>query len=56
MVIKNKAFFIDGLILFMNFSSLGPINLGIPEELSVLEIANLIRSDSSEKSKLKVFK
>ena len=40
---------IDGLILFMNSSSLGPMNLGNPEELSVLEIANLIRNDSIKK-------
>ena len=44
---------IDGLILFMNSSSLGPMNLGNPEELSVLEIANLIRSDSIKKVNLK---
>ncbi len=44
---------IDGLILFMNSSSLGPMNLGNTEELSVLEIANLIRSNSIKKVSLK---
>ena len=37
---------IDGLILLINSSSIGPVNLGNPEDLSVLEIANLIRKAS----------
>ena len=40
---------IDGLILFMNSSNTGPINLGNEEEISILEIANLIRRDSIKK-------
>ena len=37
---------IDGLTLFMNSSNLGPMNLGNPEELSILQITNLIRNIS----------
>ena len=44
---------IDGLILLMNSSSQGPINLGNPEELSVLRIAELIRSKAKTKIDLK---
>jgi len=47
---------IDGLILLMESSNIGPINLGNPEELSVLEIANLIRSKSIKKVNLKFLK
>tara|TARA_B100000700_G_scaffold147093_1_gene163924 strand:- start:56 stop:1003 length:948 start_codon:yes stop_codon:yes gene_type:complete len=44
---------IDGLFLFMNSSSIGPMNLGNPEELSILEIANMIRNKSKEKINLR---
>ena len=44
---------IDGLILFMNSSNVGPMNLGNPEELSILQIANLIRNTSIQKVNLK---
>ena len=47
---------IDGLTLFMNYSNTGPINLGNPEELSILEITNLIRNTSIEKVNLKFLK
>ncbi len=47
---------IDGLILFMNSSSIGPMNLGNPEELSILEITNLIRNTSIEKVNLQFLK
>ena len=47
---------IDGLILFMNSSNIGPMNLGNPEELSVLEITKLIRNTSIEKVNLKFLK
>tara|TARA_Y100001968_G_scaffold194785_1_gene178705 strand:- start:458 stop:1111 length:654 start_codon:yes stop_codon:yes gene_type:complete len=47
---------IDSLILFMNSSNIGPINLGNPEELSILQIANLIRSSSIKKVNLKFLK
>ena len=40
----------------MNSSSIGPINLGNPEELSVLEIANLIRKTSIDKVSIKFLK
>ena len=44
---------IEGLLLLMNSSSTGPINLGNPEELSILEIANIIRRKSIKKVNLK---
>ncbi len=44
---------IDALILLMDSSNIGPMNLGNPEELSILEIANLIRSESIKKVNLK---
>ena len=44
---------IDGLVLFMNSSNTGPMNLGNPEELSILEIANMIRNKSRKKVDLK---
>ncbi len=47
---------IDGLILFMNSSNIGPMNLGNTEELSILEIANLIRNNSIKKVNLKFLK
>jgi len=47
---------IDGLTLFMNSSNLGPMNLGNPEELSILQITNLIRNISIEKVNLKFLK
>ena len=47
---------IDGLTLFMNSSNLGPMNLGNPEELSILQITNLIRKISIEKVNLKFSK
>ena len=47
---------IDGLILFMNSSNLGPMNLGNPEELSILQVANLIRNSSIKKLNLKFSK
>ena len=40
---------IDGLILLMNSSSQGPIKIGNPEELSILKIAELIRSKAKTK-------
>ena len=47
---------IDGLTLFMNSSNLGPMNLGNPEELSILQITNLISNISIEKVNLKFLK
>ena len=47
---------IDGLIIFMNSSNTGPINLGNEEEISILEIANLIRRDSIKKLSFKFLK
>ena len=47
---------IDSLVLLMNSSNTGPINLGNPEELSVLQIADLIRNKSSKKINLKFLK
>ena len=47
---------IDGLTLFMNSSNLGPMNLGNPEELSILQITNLIRNISIKKLNLKFSK
>ena len=38
---------IDGLILLMNSSNIGPMNLGNPEELSILGIT-LIRNTSKK--------
>ncbi len=47
---------IDSLVLFMNSSNIGPMNLGNPEELSISEIANLIRSMSDKKVNLNFLK
>ena len=47
---------IDSLILLMNSSNTGPINLGNPEELSILQIANLIKSKSIKKVNLRFLK
>tara|TARA_B100000965_G_scaffold401110_1_gene424287 strand:+ start:542 stop:1486 length:945 start_codon:yes stop_codon:yes gene_type:complete len=47
---------IDSLILFMNSSTIGPMNLGNPEELSVLQIANLIKNTSIKKINIKFLK
>ena len=47
---------IDGLTLFMNSSNIGPMNLGNPEELSILQVANLIRNSSIKKLNLKFLK
>ena len=47
---------IDSLILFMNSSNTGPMNLGNKEEISILEIANLIRVNSTKKINLKFLK
>ena len=47
---------IDGLTLFMNSLNVGPMNLGNPEELSILQITNLIRNISIEKVNLKFLK
>ena len=47
---------IDSLILLMNSSSRGPINLGNTEELTILKIANLIRSKSIKKINIKFLK
>ncbi len=47
---------IDGLILFMNSPNIGPMNLGNPEELSILQITNLIRDTSIKKVNLKFLK
>ena len=44
---------IDGLILLMNSSNHGPINLGNPEELSIIRIAELIRLKSKMQIELK---
>ena len=44
---------VDGLIKFMNSKETGPLNLGNPnEEISILELANLICSKTKAKSKL----
>ena len=47
---------IDGLTLFMNSLNVGPMNLGNPEELSILQITNLISNLSIEKVNLKFLK
>ena len=47
---------IDGLILLMNSSITGPMNLGNTEELSVIEIAHMIRKKSRKKINLKFLK
>jgi len=47
---------IDGLTLFMNSSNIGPMNLGNPEELSILEITNFIRNTSVEKVNIEFLK
>ena len=47
---------IDSLILFMDSSNIGPMNLGNPEELSILQITNLIRNISIKKVNLKFLK
>ena len=47
---------IDGLTLLMNSSNIGPMNLGNPEELSILQVANLIRNSSFKKLNLKFSK
>ena len=47
---------IDGLTLLMNSSYIGPMNLGNPEELSILQVANLIRNSSIKKLNLKFLK
>ena len=47
---------IDGLTLLMNSSNIGPMNLGNPEELSILQVANLIRNSSIKKLNLKFSK
>ena len=44
---------IDSLLILMESSSMGPINLGNPEELTILQIANLIRNTSIKKVNLK---
>ncbi len=44
---------IDALILFMNSAHPGPMNLGNPEELSVLDIAKLIISKSGKELNLR---
>ena len=49
-------YLIDGLTLFMNSSNIGPMNLGNPEELSILQITNLIRNISIKKVNLKFLK
>jgi nucleoside-diphosphate-sugar epimerase len=42
---------IDGLVRMMNLSSdPGPVNLGNPEELSIRELAELVRSTSGSSS------
>ena len=35
---------VDGLILFMNGASPGPINLGNPDELTIRQLAELVRA------------
>ena len=46
MIIKAESYFycnmIDSLIIFMNSANIGPMNLGNPKELFILQIANLI--------------
>ena len=44
---------IDSLTLLMDSVITGPMNLGNPEELSIIQIANLIRNTSSKKLNLK---
>lgn len=46
---------IDAIIKFMNSKFHGPINLGNPEEFTILELANLVISKVNSKSKI-VFK
>ena len=47
---------IDGLTLLMNSSYIGPMNLGNPEELSILDITTLIRETSIKNLNLKFLK
>ena len=47
---------IDSLILLMNSSHIGPMNLGNPEEITILQIANLIRSTSIKEVNLRFLK
>ena len=42
-------YLIDGLTLFMNSSNIEPINLDNPEQLSILQMTNLIINTSLEK-------
>ncbi|AIQ97766.1 UDP-glucuronic acid decarboxylase family protein [Prochlorococcus sp. MIT 0801] len=44
---------IEALILFMNSSNSGPLNLGNPEELSIIEIAKMIKDKSKKNIRLK---
>ena len=44
---------INGLILLMNSLNKGPINLGNPEELSILQITKIIRNTSIHRLNLK---
>ncbi len=58
---QNRSFcfiddLIDGLTLLINSSNIVPMNLGNPEELSILQVANLIRNSSIKKLNLKFSK
>jgi UDP-glucuronate decarboxylase len=46
---------VDGMIKMMNSTHTGPINLGNPDEFTMLELANIIISLTNSKSKI-VFK
>lgn len=43
---------IDGLIMFMNSEHHGPFNVGNPQELTMIELANLIIDITKSKSKI----
>ena len=46
---------IDGIFKCMNSSICGPINLGNPEEFTILEVANLIKEQLNNQTKF-IFK
>lgn len=47
---------VDGLIKMMNSNETGPINLGNPEEYSIIDVAKKIIKITKSKSKIKFFK
>ena len=47
---------IDGLTLFMNSSNIAPMTIDNPEELSIVQMANLIINTSIKKLNLRFLK